>query len=204
LARGPPSADYLLADASSPLASAPTALSTPDLQSLSGLALAIWSDALAAKGLALPAGAPSFLIADLADGILGQTDGSTITLDLDAAGHGWFVDATPRDASEFALVLGTDRLGATPGTAAAGEMDLLTVLLHEIGHWAGYEHDSGIAVMSPVLGAGQRVVLDLAGNDAPATAGSVRLRGAVHVNQGQPSDRDGRGPDCRHYGHHQS
>ena len=71
VARGPPSADYLLADASSPLASAPAALSTADLQSLADLALAIWSDALAAKGLSLPAGAPTFLIADLADGVLG-------------------------------------------------------------------------------------------------------------------------------------
>ena len=96
VARGPPSAEYLLADASSPFTSAPAALSTTDLQSLADLALAIWSDALAAKGLSLPAGAPSFLIADLADGALGQTDGSTITLDLDAAGHGWFVDTTPR------------------------------------------------------------------------------------------------------------
>ena len=171
-ARGPPSADYLLADASSPFASAPAALSTADLQSLADLALAIWSDALAAQGLSLPAGAPSFLIADLADGILGQTDGSTITLDLDAAGHGWFVDATPRDAVEFSLYLGTDHLGAVPGSAAAGAMDLLTVLLHEIGHWAGYDHDAGIALMAPVLGTGQRVVLDL-GDAAPAAGGSV-------------------------------
>ena len=172
-ARGPPSADYLLADASSPLASAPAALSTADLQSLTGLALAIWSDALAAKGLALPAGAPTFLIADLADGVLGQTDGSTITLDLDAAGHGWFVDATPRDAVEFSLCLGTDHLGAVPGSAAAGAMDLLTVLLHEIGHWAGYDHDAGIALMAPVLGTGQRVVLDLGvAAPCPASAGS--------------------------------
>jgi hypothetical protein len=172
-ARGPPSADYLLADASSPLASAPAALSTADLQSFAGLALAIWSDALAAQGLSVPTGTPSFLIADLADGILGQTDGSTITLDLDAAGHGWFVDATPRDASEFSLVLGTDHLGAAPGTAAAGAMDLLTVLLHEIGHWAGYDHDAGIALMAPVLGAGERVVLDL-GDAAPVAGGSAQ------------------------------
>jgi hypothetical protein len=169
LARGPPSADYLLADASSPLASTPSALSTADLKSF---ALAMWSDALAANGLSLPTGTPSFLVADLADGVLGQTDGSTITLDLDAAGRGWFVDATPRDASEFPLVLGTDHLGAAPGSAAAGAMDLLTVLLHEIGHWAGYDHDAGIALMAPVLGAGQRVMLDI-GNAPPAAGGSV-------------------------------
>jgi len=166
-ARAPPSGDYLLADASSPFASTPATLSAADLQSLADLALAIWSDALAAQGLSLPAGAPTFLISDLADGILGWTDGSTITLDLDAAGHGWFVDTTPRDAVEFSLYLGTDHLGAVPGSAAAGAMDLLTVLLHEIGHWAGYDHDAGMALMAPVLGAGQRVVLDLDGAAVP-------------------------------------
>ena len=51
-------------------------------------------------------------------------------------------------------------------------MDLLTVLLHEIGHWAGYDHDAGFALMAPVLGTGQRVVLDL-GGAAPAAGGSV-------------------------------
>jgi hypothetical protein len=177
-ARAPPSGDYLLADASSPFASTPATLSAADLQSLADLALAIWSDALAAKGLSLPAGTPSFLIDDLADGILGWTDGSTITLDLDAAGRGWFVDATPRDAVEFSLYLGTDHLGATPGSAAAGAMDLLTVLLHEIGHWAGYDHDAGIALMAPVLGTGQRVVLDL-GDAAPGAGGSAQ--GPVEV-----------------------
>ena len=199
-ARAPPSAEYLLADASSPFASAPAALSTADLQSLADLALAIWSDALAAKGLSLPAGAPSFLIADLADGILGQTDGSTITLDLDAAGHGWFVDATPRDAVEFSLYLGTDHLGAVPGSAAAGAMDLLTVLLHEIGHWAGYDHDAGIALMAPVLGTGQRVVLDL-GDAAPAAAGSVP--GPVDCrNRSRPTTATPSGQQRRDHDHH--
>ena len=52
-------------------------------------------------------------------------------------------------------------------------MDLLTVLLHEIGHWAGYDHDAGIALMAPVLGTGQRVVLDL-GGAAPGAGGSAQ------------------------------
>jgi hypothetical protein len=34
-------------------------------------------------------------IADLADGYLALTLGTTITLDTDAAGYGWFVDQTP-------------------------------------------------------------------------------------------------------------
>jgi hypothetical protein len=169
-ARGPPSVDYLVADPAAPPATTPAStLSPADLQSLADLALAMWSDALAAKGLALPAGAPTFLISDLADGVLGSYDHSTIRVDVDASGHGWFVDPTPRDASEFSLDLGTNRLGAAPGSAAAGAMDLLTVVLHEIGHWAGYDHDSGVPLMAAVLGTGQRVLLDLDGTAGPAS-----------------------------------
>ncbi|WP_237180142.1 beta strand repeat-containing protein [Rhodoplanes sp. Z2-YC6860] len=185
-ARGPPAADYLLADPTAPFASTPaTTLSAADLQSLANVALTIWSDALAAKGLTLPAGTPTFQISDLADGVLGATDGSVISIDIDAAGHGWFVDPTPLDASEFPLVLGTDRLGAAPGTAAAGSMDLLTVLLHEIGHWLGYEHDAGFAVMAPELGTGQRVMLDLGDALPPAGANAPSL--AADANTGPVS-----------------
>ena len=59
---------------------------------------------------------------------------------IDAQGGrlGWFVDATPGDDQEFA----PDRLGnqwvATAGSPAAGRMDLLTAVMHELGHVLGY------------------------------------------------------------------
>src|SRR6185369_7400453 len=56
-----------------------------------------------------------------------------IYLDANAAGRGWFVDPTPWEDSEFA-----------PGVAdspAAGRVDLLTVLAHEMGHILGRDDD---------------------------------------------------------------
>ena len=48
----------------------------------------------------------------------------------------WFVDPTPLDNSEFPVA--TDQgLQADNGSPAAGRMDLLTVLLHEMGHTLG-------------------------------------------------------------------
>ena len=45
----------------------------------------------------------SFEILDLDDLALGFTSGSVIQIDINAAGHGWFVDATPLDDSEYEL-----------------------------------------------------------------------------------------------------
>ena len=68
-------------------------------------------------------------------------------LDTNAAGWGWFVDATPRDDSEF----------TTPGNQGEQHrMDLLTALMHEIGHVLGHEHDEA-GVMAETLTAGTRL-----------------------------------------------
>ena len=75
-----------------------------------------------------------------------QAVGTTITIDADASGFGWFIDTTPAEDSEF------------DGTPPTG-IDLLTVLLHEIGHVLGFGHDSGLAVMGEQLGAGERTGL---------------------------------------------
>ena len=85
-------------------------------------------------------------IADLPGNMLGQASGHTITLDINAAGWGWFVDRTPRSDSEF----------TTPGNQGEkNRMDLLTVLEHELGHLLGHAHDEG-GVMAETLSAGER------------------------------------------------
>jgi hypothetical protein len=65
--------------------------------------------------------------------LLGWTDASGITLATDAAGWGWNLD--PSDAA-FRLA-GPNGLQALLGTPAAGQMDLLTVVEHELGHELG-------------------------------------------------------------------
>jgi DNA/RNA endonuclease G (NUC1) len=60
---------------------------------------------------------------------------ATITIDNDANGVGWFLDTTPQDNSEFT---GLDNyLQATPNSPASGKYDLLTAILHEMGHTLG-------------------------------------------------------------------
>ncbi len=66
---------------------------------------------------------------------LGRPNTATISIDDDANGIGWFLDTTPRDSSEFQGV--GEYFQATTDSEAYGKYDLLTAILHEMGHTLG-------------------------------------------------------------------
>ena len=82
-------------------------------------AVAAWSSA----GHDVPA--VSARVGDLPGNDLGRTDGTIITIDLTAAGHGWGGDG----------------------------MDLATVVRHELGHVLGYDHGAGVMATTLAPGA---------------------------------------------------
>jgi hypothetical protein len=67
---------------------------------------------------------------------LGRPNGGTILIDNDANGVGWFIDTTPFDNTEFAQTQTDTAYRASTGDAF-GKYDLLTSILHEMGHLAG-------------------------------------------------------------------
>ena len=84
-----------------------------------------------------------FQVVDLEGLSLGRAVDATIFIDIDAAGHGWFIDKTPSDNHDV-----------------IDGMDLLTVVMHEIGHVLGYVHGDFDLMMAPkvpmMLGAGMK------------------------------------------------
>jgi hypothetical protein len=94
------------------------------------------------------------LLADLPGSLLGLTANDQVWLDADAAGQGWFFDASPADDLEFV----TSIAGLLAVDAAAqGRVDLLTVAAHEMGHVLGLpDDDHGAGLMADALGPGMR------------------------------------------------
>jgi hypothetical protein len=96
-------------------------------------------------------------VTDLPGLMLARTQDGSVEFDIDAAGNGWFVDSTPGEDSEFRRRTG-DGSAATPASAAYGQADLLTALVHEFGHAAGLTHASDLPFMAESLSTGQRLL----------------------------------------------
>ena len=98
------------------------------------------------RSLNVDGSAVTVTFGSLAGGAVGQTTGeganAGITLDTNAAGHGWFIDTTPADNSEFLPTSNPDEWVAKAGSDAYGKMDMLSVLLHEYGHALGINHSA--------------------------------------------------------------
>jgi hypothetical protein len=105
----------------------------------------------------------SFRITNLdSQGVLGLAGSRSILIDDDGLGHGWFIDPTPLSDEEFSPGSATE---LTANSAASlGRVDLLTVVMHELGHILGHAdldsaHSDG-ALMTGTISTGKRRLPD--------------------------------------------
>ena len=97
------------------------------------------------------------IIADLpGEQLAGLNEDGAIVIDVDAAGYGWYFDLdTPDSDLEFETTTGG--LTAIDGGQADGRIDLLSAIMHEIGHKLGVPHDGTPGVlMADDIGPGER------------------------------------------------
>jgi autotransporter-associated beta strand protein len=132
-------------------------LTQADLQPIIAEAIARWAAAGLDAATVARLSQVQFLIDDLDGCCLGKVEDDQIYLDLDAAGYGWFVDATPTSDEEYAPLPSTGQLQAID-PRALDRIDLLTVVEHELGHIAGFDDLDASAdnVMAGILSAGIR------------------------------------------------
>jgi hypothetical protein len=102
----------------------------------------------------------TFPTADLAGAALALTVDDTIIIDVNAAGYGWYVDETPYQDTEFTPQNSDEVLTAKEPSAAYGDMDLLTVVMHELGHVFGFQdmdpETNDVEIMNEKLDEGVR------------------------------------------------
>jgi hypothetical protein len=77
------------------------------------------------------------MVGNLPPDRFGVTIGRLILIDSSAAGRGWFLDPTAGFDEEFVSSAAGEELATTSSGPAAGRIDLLTVVAHEMGHVLG-------------------------------------------------------------------
>lgn len=101
----------------------------------------------------------TFELADLPGWYLGEAAGKTLRIDRDAGGNGWFIDTTPMNDGEFAGQ-GSRLMSASTTSSTSNRVDLLTTILHEMGHGIGlcdtYSYLQRNSVMYGFLSTGER------------------------------------------------
>ena len=139
----------------SPLPSRPVPiLRQPQLASIIAAATARLVASLGVASTAALAGV-TVEIADLPENQLAYSFGRTILIDANATGRGWFVDQSPLDDREFSS-RSANRLLARQNTAAVNRADLLTAVMHEMGHLLGNGHSKDGGLMDATLPLGTR------------------------------------------------
>jgi hypothetical protein len=114
----------------------------------------------------------SFEITDLPGKTLGRATSTTITIDADAAGLGWFIDTTPLENEEFSIPMSPTELAASADSLGHDRYDLLTVVMHELGHVLGRQHEADATqLMNETISPGIR---RLASDVFDATTSSLR------------------------------
>jgi parallel beta-helix repeat protein len=120
-------------------------LSGEDLQPVVWEAIAVWQSAGLDEARLTTLRSLTFEVRDLPGAYLGLATTDAITIDADAAGYGWQTNRAALDAPSQPSSLSLD----------PSSLDLLTAVLHEMGHVLGLDHDQD-DLMADILLPGQR------------------------------------------------
>ncbi len=125
-------------------------------------------------------------VGNLGTSTLGLEAAGVIIINQTAAGYSWYVGSGTSSSQAFGPMDSDGESVASPGSPAAGDVDLLTVLEHELGHVIGLtDNDQAGDVMQITLGLGVRrapMAQDLAAiGQGSSTLGTFAVAGPAAV-----------------------
>jgi len=167
-------------------------LSQSELNWMAQAALQRWSEAgIAAEDFARMQAA-TFEVVDLPNGQIAGMASGHIKIDETGAGYGWFIDQSPLEDGEFQVEVPGKELQTIQLSPARGKLDLLTVLMRELGqvYLEGKERlpkpmrRNLSPMMEPTLSPGvRRVPLDQFRVTPPITRSTVIDTGKSRIAQ---------------------
>ena len=136
------------------------AISQSELDSIVAAAIDRWSATGLTPEQVATLRAIKFEVVDLPGIYLGEADANRIRVSSNAGGNGWFIDASAQSDAFFGKNRSTSRGYSDPASAPAGHIDLLTSIMHEMGHALGlpdsYEEKDRDSLMYGFLTKGER------------------------------------------------
>ena len=167
-------------------------LSQGELNLILEAAIQRWEDAGATPEQIEAMRSVTLTVADLGGLQVGASGDGAITIDDNAGGWSWFIDETPADDAEYSGT-GTQLVATNANGAAGTRVDLLTVVMHELGHQIGlsdtYAGGDGDELMYGSIHAGER---RLPGSDDAAGGGGAPVDGALSLSGNLGTLPDGR------------
>ncbi|CAN5908548.1 hypothetical protein BH11VER1_BH11VER1_36940 [soil metagenome] len=112
-------------------------LSQTNLDTLVAAAIARWESTSLSTEQSERLRGLTFELSNLSNNHLGQAGGNRIQVDSTAGGNGWFVDVSADRDTEFGSAKSDTLLYTDPSGDPAGRIDLLTTIMHEMGHVLG-------------------------------------------------------------------
>ncbi|MEO5914482.1 MAG: Ig-like domain-containing protein [Luteolibacter sp.] len=155
--------------------SSETALSQEQLDLVVSTAINRWELTGLSEDQAARLRSLKFEVSQLPNGYLGEAGGNNIRVDRNAGGAGWYMDASTASDALFGTATSDTRHYTDPTSSAAGRVDLLTTILHEMGHSLGlpdtYRVEDRNSIMFGQLTTGERRIpsMDQAKDAVPFT-----------------------------------
>ncbi len=126
-------------------------VSQADVLALMPVAIQRWRDTGISNDDLMRLQSVTFEVTDLPEGQLARATSTSVKIDETGAGYGWYADASPAEDSEFDVPVPGREMQTKESSPAFGRMDLLTVVMRELGVAFQQARKSSLKQLQPLM-----------------------------------------------------